>query len=740
MAVRRYRPINYPVGAAASVAWGNITGTLSNQSDLQTELNTKLVNIVEDTSPQLGANLDTNGYTIQLDNSKYLQGLELDGVTVVDLIGVNSSDWIEVGVSSNNVQYDGALHKFSADMELHGGNDLRIYDSGNTDYIGLSHDGTDAVANFSNTTDFRFETGLSRSVVFEGQTIDHWHDHAEGSGGDAIRHLVYPRGGFFSSNSANQNGAILITLPNTAGINNMRNMVIRGYDYVGTRGAWAIAIGGYDYPTTDTWFNVSADVIQGNPPFDVVYFQTDSVTTQQYIQLGDVTDTNNMQYPKIWIETDSVGYSDQSNANLADGWSIALSTSIGNRQNAYTRALLSRYSSGANHYTFDAGGEVDYVYWNNIGAAMVLHDGADLFIYDTTDTDYISFNDTGAQAQISTNNNDLFLRPGGVPAVRITTAGALRVQDTATGNDYGAFSHDGTDFLTAFTNTTDWYVTGLNALRIESGSSEGLYLRGANPSIRFSDTTASAYDYWVHVNSNYFYVLCDRDNSGSWESPHPLLLDGVNDVGYLFGDKIPTVATNETITSTWTFSSRLTTSGGILCGAKDADFAYGIHGGYSDVSTSTFGATIWAIDTSWSGGAAAANSSSASVYGIRWLRASHTDANGTYAGEGLYQFVNGTIYNAIGDQGAMFRHVYPATAATYNLGAAANRWNNLHVSNIEFAGQTDTTLTRKAAGVLGVENYAVFRQAATGYTSAEITISSAAASGGDNGDIWMKYA
>lgn len=41
MAVRRYRPINYPTGAAASVAWGNITGTLADQTDLQSALDAK---------------------------------------------------------------------------------------------------------------------------------------------------------------------------------------------------------------------------------------------------------------------------------------------------------------------------------------------------------------------------------------------------------------------------------------------------------------------------------------------------------------------------------------------------------------------------------------------------------------------------------------------------------------------------------------------------------------------------
>lgn len=42
--------------------WGAITGTLSDQTDLQTELNDKLENVVEDTTPQLGGDLDSQGY------------------------------------------------------------------------------------------------------------------------------------------------------------------------------------------------------------------------------------------------------------------------------------------------------------------------------------------------------------------------------------------------------------------------------------------------------------------------------------------------------------------------------------------------------------------------------------------------------------------------------------------------------------------------------------------------------
>ena len=41
MAVRRYRPINYPQTGGGSTAWGDITGTLSAQTDLQAALDAK---------------------------------------------------------------------------------------------------------------------------------------------------------------------------------------------------------------------------------------------------------------------------------------------------------------------------------------------------------------------------------------------------------------------------------------------------------------------------------------------------------------------------------------------------------------------------------------------------------------------------------------------------------------------------------------------------------------------------
>jgi len=54
--------------------------------------------------------------------------------------------------------------------------------------------------------------------------------------------------------------------------------------------------------------------------------------------------------------------------------------------------------------------------------------------------------------------------------------GAVTIYD-ATGADSAAFSHDGTDFNTAFTNTTDWNVTGLTGTTVLGG--DGLSITGS---------------------------------------------------------------------------------------------------------------------------------------------------------------------------------------------------------------------------------------------------------------------
>ena len=78
--------------------------------------------------------------------------------------------------------------------------------------------------------------------------------------------------------------------------------------------------------------------------------------------------------------------------------------------------------------------------------------------------------------------------------------------------------------------------------------------------------------------------------------------------------------------------------------------SYGIGGNYFNNQSTAFGATIWSIDESWQGGAAGANSSQVNVYGLRWVRSTHTNHD-PLIGEGLYIITAGVTRSGIGQAG-----------------------------------------------------------------------------------------
>ena len=62
-------------------------------------------------------------------------------------------------------------------------------------------------------------------------------------------------------------------------------------------------------------------------------------------------------------------------------------------------------------------------------------------------------------------------------------------------------------------------------------------LTDTDPTIRFEDTDGSRY--WVHNNSGMFYVLADRDDSGVWETPNPLVISASTTGDYAtFADQV----------------------------------------------------------------------------------------------------------------------------------------------------------------------------------------------------------
>jgi len=104
-----------------------------------------------------------------------------------------------------------------------------------------------------------------------------------------------------------------------------------------------------------------------------------------------------------------------------------------------------------------------------------------------------------------------------------------------------------------FTGGTTYNVSG-DAITISSGA----------PQIRFNDTTSAEDDFWIHINSNRFYVLTDRADDGTWETPHPLELNASNNIGYLFGQRIFNEAYHPNA-DTWT-TARTISLGGDLTG------------------------------------------------------------------------------------------------------------------------------------------------------------------------------
>ena len=82
------------------------------------------------------------------------------------------------------------------------------------------------------------------------------------------------------------------------------------------------------------------------------------------------------------------------------------------------------------------------------------------------------------------------------------------------------------------------------------------------------------------------------------------------------------------------------------------------------------------------------------------------------------------------------RHIIPTANNTYDLGSASALWNQVFATQLEVGHASDTSVSRKAAGLLGVEGRAVVTHNNTGYSSAEIfVLTSAPTTQGANGDI-----
>jgi len=69
-----------------------------------------------------------------------------------------------------------------------------------------------------------------------------------------------------------------------------------------------------------------------------------------------------------------------------------------------------------------------------------------------------------------------------------------------------------------------------------------IVISGTHGTISFMDTTSGEDNFYLHTNSNNFYVLADRDATdaidGGYDSPHPLQLEGDTNTAYVFGSAL----------------------------------------------------------------------------------------------------------------------------------------------------------------------------------------------------------
>ncbi|MDX0855103.1 phage tail protein [Sinorhizobium medicae] len=123
---------------------------------------------------------------------------------------------------------------------------------------------------------------------------------------------------------------------------------------------------------------------------------------------------------------------------------------------------------------------------------------------------------------------------------------------------------------------------------IIGGAGGGIEIAGAAPSIKMKDTTASAYDFWMHVDAQNWYVLVDRDGNGAYETPHPLTLEADTNKGFLFGSEIMTTATAIVSPTTQVIAGNGLTGGGAL--SANVTLNVGTPGNITNSSTNTVGA------------------------------------------------------------------------------------------------------------------------------------------------------
>ncbi len=145
---------------------------------------------------------------------------------------------------------------------------------------------------------------------------------------------------------------------------------------------------------------------------------------------------------------------------------------------------------------------------------------------------------------VTTDTNGHVTDANGSVATRTLTLADLGY----TGETNATADQTASEILTAI-KTVDGSGSGLDAdlldglqasqfLRSDAADTmtSQLTMSGTSPQIKFNDTNGD--DFWIHANTNNFYVLTDRDDNGTWDGTNPLLLQNSDSQAYVYGNKV----------------------------------------------------------------------------------------------------------------------------------------------------------------------------------------------------------
>ena len=267
--------------------------------------------------------------------------------------------------------------------------------------------------------------------------------------------------------------------------------------------------------------------------------------------------------------------------------------------------------------------------------------------------------------------------------------------------DSGVFTNNSANWNTAYTYSQVGHLplaggTMTGGLTI-TATGNAIAISSGAPQILFNDTSGED-DFYIHVNSNRFYVLVDRDESGNYETPHPLELNASNNLGYAFGHRLFTEAyhPNADVLTTARTINGVSFNGSANITVADATklpLAGGTMTGVLTINSTNDNQILLTSPSSWTG--IGFNDSAAGAAEYIW----HNGINGTFAiGGGGSNIANKKLHV---HGGMTIGSGYAATAVSansLNVQGDINSGNYITATRLRVGDGTDGFFYSDTAG------------------------------------------